>query len=235
MSRYLLQPTLVDARQWTTGVHIPNVTSSPVLEPSEDNPTGHYGQVALKDGGFLIVRPGEWILYFDDGKRAVVSNELFETVFRQVDRRPSWDDYFMAIARCVATRATCDRKHVGAVITVDNTIVSTGYNGAPRGLEDCDTVGHLLKDMGGRQSCVRTAHAEANALAQAARTGTSVAGGTLYTTASTCYDCAKLVINAGIARVVADEFYASRYGESGSAHELFRNAGVLCKMPDAPR
>lgn len=145
--------------------------------------------------------------------------------------RPSWDDYFMSIARVVAQRATCDRKLVGAVIVVDRAIVSTGYNGAPRGLPDCDHEGHLLKEMGGRMSCIRTAHAEANAIAQAARTGACIEGGTLYTTASTCYDCCKLVINAGIKRVVAGEFYASRYGESGSAEELFRLAGVEFILP----
>ncbi len=140
--------------------------------------------------------------------------------------RASWDEYFMAIAVQVATRATCDRKHVGAVIVKNRTILSTGYNGAPRGLPHCDDVGHEMKDMGGRQSCVRTAHAEANAIAQAARTGTSCEGAMIYTTASPCYDCFKLILNTGITRIVCLEFYASRYGVSGDVEELANTAQV---------
>jgi dCMP deaminase len=83
-----------------------------------------------------------------------------------------------------------------------------------------------MKEMGGRMSCVRTVHAEANALAQAARTGAKVEGGTLYTTASPCYDCLKLIINAGIIRVVCKEFYASRYGMSDQMGDLAKAAGI---------
>lgn len=140
--------------------------------------------------------------------------------------RVSWDQYFMNIATQVATRATCDRKHVGAVIVKNKTILSTGYNGSPRGLPHCDEVGHELKDMGGRQSCVRTVHAEANAIAQAARAGTAVDGAYLYTTASPCYDCLKLLINAGIKKIVCLEFYDSRYGMSGDMKALASSAGV---------
>ncbi len=140
--------------------------------------------------------------------------------------RVSWDEYFMAIAVQVATRATCDRKHVGAVIVRNRTILSTGYNGSPRGLPHCDDAGHEMKDMGGRESCIRTVHAEANAIAQAARTGMAIEGAELYTTASPCYDCLKLIINAGIVRVVCLEFYASRYGVSGNMEALAQDAGV---------
>jgi dCMP deaminase len=140
--------------------------------------------------------------------------------------RVPWDEYIMSIATGVATRATCDRLHVGAVIVVNKTIVSTGYNGSPRGMPHCDDVGHLLKDMGGRMSCVRTAHAEANALVQAARTGARVEGGTIYTTASPCYDCMKLIINGGISRIVCGAPYGSRYGLSGDVSELARAAGL---------
>lgn len=140
--------------------------------------------------------------------------------------RSSYDEYFMRIAEVVASMATCDRKHVGAVIVVNKTVVSTGFNGAPRGMPHCDDVGHELKEMGGRQSCVRTVHGEANALVQAARTGARVEGGTLYTTASPCYDCLKLIINAGIVRVVCKEFYASRYGMSGDMEKFAKEAGI---------
>jgi len=139
--------------------------------------------------------------------------------------RPNWDDYFLKIAEDVATRATCDRKLVGAVITFRSRILSTGYNGAPRGLPHCSGetgVGHELVDG----HCVRTAHAEGNAIANAARAGVAIEGGTLYTTASPCYDCMKLIINAGIVRVVAGEFYDSRYGKSGSVEDMFTQAGV---------
>src|SRR5262245_60276095 len=127
-------------------------------------------------------------------------------------KRENWNDYFMRIAEVVASRATCDRKHVGAVIVVNNTVVSTGYNGSPRGMPHCDEAGHELKDLGGRISCVRTTHAELNAIIQAARTGARIEGGTLFTTASPCYDCMKAIINAGITKVICKEFYSSRFG-----------------------
>ncbi len=117
--------------------------------------------------------------------------------------RASWDEYFMAIARQVATRSTCDRKHVGAVIVRDRMILTTGYNGSIRGLPHCDDVGHLM-DEG---HCVRTTHAEANALVQAARNGVSVDGAGIYVTASPCFGCFKLIANAGLVRIVFGEFY----------------------------
>jgi len=145
----------------------------------------------------------------------------------------SWDRYFMNIASVVSTRATCDRKHVGAVIvSKDRTILSTGYNGAPRGLPHCDDVGHELKEMGGRASCVRTVHAEANAIAQAACNGVALADSVIYTTASPCYDCMKLIINAGIKRVICNEFYESRYGVSGDMVALSASAGVPMELLD---
>lgn len=149
--------------------------------------------------------------------------------------RETWDEYFMRIAETVATRATCDRKHVGAIIVLNRVIVSTGYNGAPRGMPSCDEVGHEMKEMGGRQSCVRTVHGEANALVQAARTGASVEGATLYTTASPCYDCLKLIINAGIVRIVSKEFYGSRYGMSGEMVAFARAANVEWVMATPPK
>lgn len=140
--------------------------------------------------------------------------------------RSTWDEYFLKIAVEVATRATCDRKHVGAVIARDKTILSTGYNGSVRGLAHCDDHGHMMKEMGGRESCVRTIHAEANAIAQAARNGVRLEGGTIYTTASPCWDCAKLIANTGIAAVVAGEAYNGRYGLSDTVEGLFNDAGI---------
>lgn len=149
-----------------------------------------------------------------------------------MSNRESWDDYFMKIAETVATRATCDRKHVGAIIVLNRVIVSTGYNGAPRGMPSCDEAGHELKEMGGRESCVRTVHGEANALIQAARSGARVEGATLYTTASPCYDCLKLIINSGIRRVVCKEFYSSRYGMSNEMQAFAKAAGVDLILPE---
>ena len=117
--------------------------------------------------------------------------------------RSSWDQYFMDIARQVATRATCDRKHVGALLVRDRTILSTGYNGSIRGLPHCDEVGHMMEN----NHCVATVHAEANAVLQAAKNGVRIDNATLYTTASPCWSCFKLVANAGITRIVFGEFY----------------------------
>jgi len=117
--------------------------------------------------------------------------------------RIGWNDYFMNIARQAATRSTCDRKHVGAVIVRNRTILSTGYNGSIRGMPHCDEVGHEFE--GGH--CVATIHAEANALIQAARNGVTIEGAELYTTASPCWSCFKLIANAGITRIYYGEFY----------------------------
>ena len=117
--------------------------------------------------------------------------------------RVPWDVYFMDIAKVVATRATCDRKHVGAVITRDRSILATGYNGSIRGLGHCDEEGHLMEDG----HCVRTVHAEANAIVQAARNGVRLEGAMIYVTASPCWGCFRLIANAGITRVVYGEFY----------------------------
>ncbi len=123
--------------------------------------------------------------------------------------RSDWDVYFMNIAHEVATRATCDRKHVGAVIVRDKVILSTGYNGSIRGTAHCDEVGHMMEfdPNRGMESCVRTVHAEANAIVQAAKTGAMIDGGTIYTTASPCWPCFKLIANSGLKRVVFGELY----------------------------
>lgn len=114
-----------------------------------------------------------------------------------VKNRTSWDKYFMQIALDVATRSTCDRKFVGAVIVRDKMILSTGYNGSIRGLPHCDEVGHEM-DNG---HCVRTVHAEANAIVQAARNGAGIEGADIYVTASPRYNCFKLIANSGIKRI----------------------------------
>ena len=117
--------------------------------------------------------------------------------------RVSWETYFMNIAREVATRSTCDRKHVGAVIVRDKTILSTGYNGSIKGLSHCDEAGHEMVEG----HCVRTTHAEANAIVQAAKNGVKIDSAEIYVTASPCYNCFKLIANAGIKIIFYHEFY----------------------------
>jgi dCMP deaminase len=124
-------------------------------------------------------------------------------LFAAMSGRVPWDVYFMNIAREVSSRATCDRKHVGAVIVRDRCILATGYNGSIRGLPHCDEVGHLMEEG----HCVRTVHAEANAIVQAARNGVGINGAGIYVTASPCWNCFRLIANAGLVRVVFGEFY----------------------------
>ena len=117
--------------------------------------------------------------------------------------RASWDQYFMNIAKEVATRSTCDRKHVGAVIVRDKSILATGYNGSIRGLPHCDEEGHLMEEG----HCVRTVHAEANAIVQAAKNGVRIDQASIYVTASPCWGCFRLIANAGLGRIYFGEFY----------------------------
>ena len=120
-----------------------------------------------------------------------------------MNKRVTWKTYFMNIAKEVSTRSTCDRKHVGAVIVRDKTILSTGYNGSIKGLKHCDEIGHEMVDG----HCVRTTHAEANAIVQAAKNGVSINNAEMYVTASPCYNCFKLIANSGINTIYYDEFY----------------------------
>ncbi|MBI89475.1 MAG: deaminase [Candidatus Marinimicrobia bacterium] len=117
--------------------------------------------------------------------------------------RVSWERYFMNIAREVSTRSTCDRKHVGAVIVRNKTILSTGYNGSIKGLPHCDDAGHEMVDG----HCIRTTHAEANAIVQAAKNGIKTDDSEIYVTASPCYNCFKLIANSGIKIIFYEEFY----------------------------
>ena len=117
--------------------------------------------------------------------------------------RVSWETYFMNVATEVATRSTCDRKHVGAVIVRNKNILSTGYNGSIKGLPHCDEVGHEMVDG----HCIRTTHAEANAIVQAAKNGVSIDNSEIFVTASPCYNCFKLIANSGIKVIYYRELY----------------------------
>ncbi|MBI2134465.1 cytidine/deoxycytidylate deaminase family protein [Candidatus Woesearchaeota archaeon] len=118
-------------------------------------------------------------------------------------KRASWEEYFMNIAKQVASRSTCDRKHVGAVIVRDKTILSTGYNGSIRGMPHCNEAGHMMEN----DHCVATIHAENNAVLQAAKNGVMIDKSEIYITASPCWPCFKMLANAGIRKIYYGEFY----------------------------
>ncbi|KXG77932.1 tRNA-specific adenosine deaminase [Fervidicola ferrireducens] len=139
--------------------------------------------------------------------------------------RPPWDDYFMEIARVVAKRSTCLRRSVGAVVVLEKRILTTGYNGAPTGLAHCLEVGCLREKMGipsgERHELCRGLHAEQNAIIQAAVWGISIKGATLYVTCQPCALCAKMLINAGIKKIVYEGEYPDEL-----AMELLSEAGI---------
>jgi len=143
--------------------------------------------------------------------------------------RPSWDEYFMAIAYQVATRSTCIRRKVGALLVRDKRILTTGYNGPPSGLPHCIDVGCLREKLGvpagQRHELCRGLHAEQNALIQAAIHGVSVKGATLYCTHYPCSLCAKMLINAGVVKVVVAEEYPDEL-----ARQFFAEAGIEVKV-----
>lgn len=141
--------------------------------------------------------------------------------------RPSWDEYFLGIMEKVGARSTCNRGRSGSVIVRDKRILSTGYVGAPSGINHCDEVGHEMhtvtkNDGTESQHCIRTTHAEQNAITQAARVGVKIEGATLYSYMTPCYTCAKLIINAGIKRVVAKKDYHA----GDRSKEVFSEANV---------
>ncbi len=141
--------------------------------------------------------------------------------------RPSWDEYFLEIANTVATRATCDRGRSGCVITKDRQILVTGYVGSPIGMPHCDDVGHQFKqtiheDGTTSNHCVRTVHAEQNAICQAAKLGISLEGATLYCRMTPCRTCAMLIINSGIKRIVCEK----KYHAGAESEAMFAQSGI---------
>lgn len=145
--------------------------------------------------------------------------------------RPSWDEYFLNLMQEVGKRGTCDRGRSGCLIVKDKRILSTGYVGSPSGIEHCDEIGHQIKktvhENGSvSQHCVRTAHAEMNAICNAARHGTAIEGSTLYCKMEPCYTCAKAIINAGIVRVVAE----NKYHAAQDTRDIFAQAGIKLEV-----
>ena len=141
--------------------------------------------------------------------------------------RPSWDDYFLELADAASRRATCDRGKSGCVIVRDKQVLATGYVGSSAGLPHCDDVGHLMKKViqeNGEISehCLRTVHAEQNAICQAAKRGISIEGATVYTRMTPCRTCAMLLINCGIQKVVCER----KYQLSEESEQLFAEAGI---------
>ena len=153
-----------------------------------------------------------------------------------IDGRPSWDEYFMSIADLAATRSTCLRRQVGAVIVKDKRILATGYNGAPRGLVHCLDVGCLREKLnipsGERHELCRAIHAEQNAVVQAATSGINITGGTVYSTTFPCSLCSKIIINASLLRIICREGYPDDLSrrllvEAGIKVDLLNRSGAL--------
>lgn len=145
--------------------------------------------------------------------------------------RPSWDEYFMEIANTVAKRATCDRGRSGCVIVRDKQLLVSGYVGSPNGMPHCDEVGHQMKktiheDGSVTNHCVRTIHAEQNAICQAAKCGIALKGATLYCRMTPCRTCAMLIINCGIVRVVCEK----KYHAGAESEEMFKQAGIALEF-----
>lgn len=147
-----------------------------------------------------------------------------------MDNRPSWDEYFMEMAKLTAKRSTCLRRQVGAVIVKDKHIIATGYNGAPRGLKHCGEIGGCLREQlkvpsGQRHELCRALHAEQNAIIQAATLGQSIEDSTIYVTHQPCSICSKMIINAGINRIVVDQGYPDEM-----ATKILEEAGLKVVM-----
>lgn len=140
-------------------------------------------------------------------------------------KRPSWDDYFMEMTKLTATRSSCLRRHVGAVLVKDTRVIATGYNGAPAGVTHCEVTGCLRQKLnvpsGERHELCRGLHAEQNAIIQAALYGVSTEGATLYCTTKPCSICTKMIINAKITKIVYEEYY-----EDSLADELLRDTDI---------
>ncbi|MEM4720123.1 MAG: dCMP deaminase family protein, partial [Candidatus Bilamarchaeaceae archaeon] len=174
--------------------------------------------------------------------KKIENNGQLSSFYEQIDRaladistefkidRPSWDEYFMSIAKQVATRSNCIKRKVAAVIVRDKQIISTGYNGTPRGTRNCNEGGcprcNNFTESGKNLDECFCSHGEENAIVQAAYNGVSTKGCTIYTTFSPCLLCTKMIINAGIVEVV----YNERYPISESAMKLLKEAGIKVRQ-----
>lgn len=194
---------------------------------------------SLRQAGMVLVWVGEPVepavsfdLVLPPGQSVVEALEKLSRLVRQRlvgPPRPSWDEYFMRIAQVASTRSNCIKRKVGAVVVKDRRIVSTGYNGTPRGTRNCNEGGcprcSALAASGTRLDECLCSHAEENAITQAAYHGTSVKGGCLYSTFSPCLMCAKMIINSGITEVV----FNVGYPLNDSTFRLFEEAGITIR------
>lgn len=139
-----------------------------------------------------------------------------------MSNRPSFDETYMEVVDVISRRATCLRRKVGAVITIDRRILSHGYNGVPSGHEHCCDTGDCLKDLAGTEEYKACVHAEQNAICQCAKRGLALEGATLYVNADVCITCAKLIVSSGIVRVVV----ARDNKGNGNGMDLLRKSGV---------
>lgn len=150
---------------------------------------------------------------------------------KKTHTRPSWDDYFMQVTNAIAERATCDRGRSGCVIVKDRQILASGYVGAPPGLPHCDEAGHLYNSVihtngEEKQHCVRTVHAEQNAICQAAKRGIALDGASLYCRMTPCRTCAMLIISCGITRILCQR----KYHAGAESEDILAQAGVIVEF-----
>ena len=165
--------------------------------------------------------------FANKSRQGMVQNMPYKSEEPQPYVRPTWDDYFMEVADAIAKRATCSRGRSGCVIARAGHILVTGYVGSPPGFPHCDDVGHEMKkvvheDGSVTEHCVRTIHAEQNAICQAAKLGISLDGATLYCRMTPCRACAMLIIAVGIVRVVCER----KYHAGAASEKLFEQAGI---------
>lgn len=187
-------------------------------EMTSDDPNKQNLKACIEQADYLFSNDGN----FDD-----LHQKIEEVLDKIMYKRPSWDEYFMELANTASKRATCDRGRSGCVIVKNRHVLVTGYVGSPAGLPHCDEVGHLFSktihsDGSISNHCIRTVHAEQNAICQAARRGIALEGATLYCRMTPCRTCAMLIINCGIKRVVCER----KYHKGEESEEMFRQAGV---------
>jgi dCMP deaminase len=176
---------------------------------------------------FDDVKKSADIVFVNDGTLKQGYNKTDKMLHDLRNKRPSWDEYFISIVDAVGQRGTCNRGKSGAVFVRDNRLLATGYVGSPIGLQHCDDIGHLFSEVmtsDGKISkhCIRTIHAEQNAIAQAAKHGISIDGSTCYCTMEPCFVCCKMLVNAGVKRVVAKK----RYHGAQLTRKTLKEAGI---------
>lgn len=186
----------------------------------EDDENGQQVRKCMDLADFILINDSSM------GETNKKLDELYDKLELKIPR-PSWDDYFMEISKAVARRATCNRGRSGCVITKNKQILVTGYVGSPLGLPHCDEVGHQIKtviheDGTTSQHCLRTTHAEQNAICQAAKLGILIESAILYCKMTPCSTCAKMIINSGIIKVVCEY----RYHKGKESEEMFNKANV---------